>query len=141
MLGKRQSLQKQGTWGRNEAGCNKKIAYVNADVRSRNYTVSDDGVCHRTEVAARIRTLRPRQWEKYVQGNLPENARRDSEASAFIAEHILQEYAKEAKQALEILKERKREIPPDTLYVLERRWQQIKLLIANTLDTTSKTNE
>lgn len=92
-------------------------------------------------MAARIRTLRPRQWEKYVQGNLPENARRDSEASALIAECVLEEYAKEAKQALAILKERKCEIPPDTLYVLERRWEQINLLIANTLDKTSKTNE
>ena len=141
MLEKRQGLRTQGTWGRREAGCNKKIGYVNADVRSRNYTVSDDGVCHRTEVAARIRTLRPRQWEKYVQGNLPENARRDSEASAFIAECVLEEYAKEAKQALEILKENKCEIPTDTLCVLERRWEQIKLLVANTLDETSKTNE
>lgn len=141
MLEKRQALQTQGIWGRRETECYKRIAYATADVRSRNYTVGSEGVCHRTDVAARIRTLRPRQWEKYVQGNLPENAQRDSKASAFIAEHMLQEYMKEARQALEILEERKCEIPSETLYVLERRWEQIKNLIAITLDTRSETSE
>ena len=92
-------------------------------------------------MAARIRTLRPRQWEKYVQGNLPENAQRDSKASSFIAEHMLQEYAKETRQALQILEERKCEIPPETLNVLERRWEQIKTLTANALDATSETKD
>ena len=141
MSEKRQALQTQGTRGRRKGGGKIGIAYVHADDRIRNYTLSDDGLCHRTEVAARIRTLRPRQWEKYVQGNLPENARRDSEASAFIAECVLEDYAKEAKRALEILKGMKCEMPPDTLFLLERRWEQITLLIANTLYKPSKTNK
>ena len=109
----------------------------------RNYTLSSEGVCFRTQVAIRSVTLNTQDWKKFMAGTFDETELSKSQAAAILQKEVLQVYEKEAEEALQHLaKEKvhemstraeKREIPSKILqYATEtllRRWKQILDLI------------
>jgi hypothetical protein len=89
-----------------------------------NYTLTTDGPCYRTLVAARIQTMENRHWWQFVRGK-EFGPRSDQETEDWIIMHITAKYANEALQALERLDMIKDDCSEHVLLTLERRWKQI----------------
>ncbi|KAL9126595.1 MAG: hypothetical protein Q9217_004387 [Psora testacea] len=94
-----------------------------------HYTLSDEGVCHRTQVAVRTQTLDSRKWEEYVAGYIVGDEHDDAEADAFVATRIMRVYYEEAKAASLELDKAGDILPFKQRETLLMRWKQIKLLI------------
>ena len=115
----------------------------------RNYTLSSEGVCFRTQVAIRRVTLKTKDWEKFMVGTFDEIELSKSQAAAVLQRDILQLYEKEAEQALQHLARGKvpeiltraekkdvAKIPWYATEILLRRWKQILDLIHLAMQNT-----
>ena len=104
----------------------------------RYYTLSRDGVCHRTQVAVRTQTLSNRDWKKFVEGKEAEmdEERDESKANAYVCQNILDAYYSEATNALECFEEeefRDYALPKTISTTLTQRWTQIRSMIRDAL--------
>lgn len=97
----------------------------------RNYTLSAEGLCHRTQVAVRTQTLNLRNWKRYVAGLEVTDPDDEAKADAFILSRILKVYQAEAEHALACLEEV--EIEQRQRSILVRRWAQIRELVAQVM--------
>ena len=109
----------------------------------RNYTLTSEGVCFRTQVAIRSVTLNTQDWKKFMAGTLDEPELSKSQAAAVLQRDVLQVYEKEAEEALQYLAKEKvhemltraekrgssSKVPQYATEVLLRRWKQILDLI------------
>lgn len=95
----------------------------------RNYTLSSEGVCHRTQVAVRSQTLKIAVWNKFVAGRDVKDDQDESKADLFIVSRILQVYYETAEKALRDLENTGDLLPSAPRGTLMRRWEQIKELI------------
>ena len=107
----------------------------------RNYTLSSEGVCFRTQVAIRSVTLNTQDWEKFMAGTFDETELSKSQAAAVLQREVLQLYEEEAEQALQHLTHaEKREIaskiPWYATEVLLYRWKQILDMIHLAMQNT-----
>ncbi|MCJ1427429.1 hypothetical protein MMC29_005332 [Sticta canariensis] len=93
-----------------------------------DYTLTRDGVCHRTQVAIRTQTLGIPEWEMFVEGRDGADVGVERRTDAYIATQIIDVYYSEAENALDCL-ETKTELHPGPRKILVKRWSQIKHLI------------
>ena len=105
-----------------------------------NYTLNSDGVCHRTQVAVRIKTLKQSHWEQYVSGQLSETEQAEAKADEFIVTHILRIYYEEAIGTIRDTANPSRAFPPLQRDLLLRRWQQVKVLVQNAFTNSINQN-
>ena len=114
----------------------------------RNYTLTSEGVCFRTQVAIRSVTLNNRDWKKFMAGTLDETELSKSQAAAVLQREVLRVYEKEAEEALQhlakekshemVTRAEKREIaskiPRYATEVLLSRWKQILDMIHRAME-------
>ncbi|KAL9120407.1 MAG: hypothetical protein Q9187_003030 [Circinaria calcarea] len=99
-----------------------------------NYTLSCEGLCHRTQVAVRTMTIGKRDWQLFVEGREEEmEAERDEfKADSWVCYKLLDECKVEAEYSLEMLEDERMKDPDFTEAMqatLIKRWTQIKRLI------------
>ena len=109
-------------------------------IRRSHYTLSVEGVCHRTQVAVRTQTLDTSRWESFVAGHIFENEQDDSKTDWLIAMRILQVYFEEAEGAIVGLQKVEHILPPVQRQTLLKRWGEIKVLIQQAFTNGIKKN-
>ena len=103
---------------------------IDTDSICRNYNLTAEGVCYRTQVAVRAMTLQPRDWKKFLKGHTQrEEARDSSRADAFIAVNVLRTYKGDAMRALEALATIEDRDLESQKEILVKRWTQIRDII------------
>ncbi|CAF9931011.1 MAG: hypothetical protein HETSPECPRED_007771 [Heterodermia speciosa] len=94
-----------------------------------NYTLTSDGVCHRTQVAIRGLILDDKDFRRFVHGQENFDERDEAQANEFIATKVLQVYNWEAEEALQALK-RVDDIGIQVQKgIMMKRWVQIRNMI------------
>lgn len=88
------------------------------------YTLSSDGVCHRTQVAVRTYCMDPQRWNKYVDGIFDEDDVDEKSTNREIEKRIFQPYHKEASLVLEHLV-KSAEVSETIKAKLDQRWRQV----------------
>ena len=88
-----------------------------------------EGVCYRTNVAVRTKTLKHSRWKQYVKGDLKETKQEELSADNFIVSSILRIYYEEAKHTIQGLLSLREQLPLRQRNVLRDRWIQIKKLV------------
>lgn len=98
-------------------------------IRISNYTLTSDGVCHRTQVAIRGLILDDKDFRRFVHGQENFDERDEAQANEFIATKVLQVYNWEAEEALQALK-RVDDIGIQVQKgIMMKRWVQIRNMI------------
>lgn len=103
-----------------------------------NYAVTKDGPCFRTEVVANYKFLSPKDWQKFIDGNLVRNIvlidRSERWATTLMARWVAQ-YKKEADCALEQWgKIGKDDCEEHVKETLRQRWVQIVEICKSAID-------
>ncbi|KAL8895965.1 MAG: hypothetical protein Q9207_007935 [Kuettlingeria erythrocarpa] len=105
---------------------------------SRDYTVTRDGICWRTEVAVRTQTLTNMDWKYFVRGIHIEGVDDKSKAETFVQDRLLGAMCREAERQTEQLND-----PAVPLagprQVLIRRWREIQALVEKAADALQST--
>ncbi|KAL8772042.1 MAG: hypothetical protein Q9209_002708 [Squamulea sp. 1 TL-2023] len=100
-----------------------------------NYSLSSDGVCHRTQVAIRAQFLSVDLWLEFIAGRNSNEVGAEQDAQALITGQVLEPYFQEAENALEWLRNPSgawTELSYGPRKVLIRRWNQIRVLLQQT---------
>lgn len=119
-------LQQAGYLG--SVQCLSSLVMISRLTSSRDYTVSREGVCWRTEVAVRTQTLTNSDWNHFVRGI--ENERVDDKWNAgnFVRDQLLVTFYREVERHIEQL--HNSTVPPQgPRQVLIRRWREIQALL------------
>ena len=95
---------------------------------NRNYSLTSDGVCYRTQVAVRTRTLPQDRWEKFIAGQLFESRREEMQADLLIAREILLKRFKEAQNAVQAVQFEYEKVKSSSLVTLLQLWEQIRVM-------------
>lgn len=105
---------------------------------SRDYTVTRDGICWRTEVAVRTQILTNIGWKRFVRGIHIEGVDDKSKAETFVRDRLLGAMCREAERNTEQLND-----PTVPLVgprqVLIRRWREIQALLEKAADALQST--
>jgi len=105
----------------------------------RDYRLTAEGLCFRTQVAVRTLTLNPKKWTRYVEGRFSSDDAGEQDecgADAFIVENILQAYLWEAKKALKALKGLDSTDLQSQKETLIKRWKQIRSMVQQAIETS-----
>lgn len=95
-----------------------------------NYTLTAEGVCHRTQVATRAITLNDRDWKRYLKGlSVSEEAYDEPRTDAIIEKSIFSVYQEAAQKTLKALDNINNESVKLQKKTLVRRWTQIKVMV------------
>lgn len=101
--------------------------------------LNSEGVCFRTEVAIRKLTMETSDWKKFMAGiNIHDEHAREN-ADVLVQNRILLPYMEEVEEALQHLQKSSNAIPPGPKQTLIKRWTQIKTIIQQCLQETTKT--
>ncbi|KAL8967319.1 MAG: hypothetical protein Q9183_002976 [Haloplaca sp. 2 TL-2023] len=88
-----------------------------------DYTLSQDGICYRTEVAIRAQTLARADWERFIEGIDVERLE-DDDFNALIQSYLLMPFRLKAQNAIRMLRNPGK-VPPGARRSLIMRWKQI----------------
>jgi len=105
----------------------------------RDYRLTTEGLCFRTQVAVRTLTLNAKEWTIFREGQcLNDDASKQDEyeADAFIVENILEVYLWEAEEALKALKGLDSIGMQSQRETLIKRWKQIRSLIQQAIESS-----
>jgi len=105
----------------------------------RDYRLSAEGLCFRTQVAVRTLTLNVKEWTKFREGQClsDDTSRQDEyEADAFIVENILGVYLWEAEEAVKALKGLDSSGVHSQIDTLTKRWKQIRSMVQPAIESS-----
>lgn len=105
----------------------------------RDYRLTAEGLCFRTQVAVRTLTLNAKEWTKFREGQcLSDDASKQDEyeADAFIVENILEVYLWEAVEALKALKGLHSPGLQSQKDTLIGRWKQIRNMVQQAIQSS-----
>ncbi|PYH80763.1 ribosomal N-lysine methyltransferase [Aspergillus uvarum CBS 121591] len=104
-----------------------------------NYQLTAGGVCYRTEIAAAITYMRPKDWQDHVLGYSSQSV--DERRSAEVVRNWIGAYIEEADTAIRYLESvlpgESDQFHPEKVRTLLNRWRQIEQLCFQALDTIS----
>lgn len=118
-------LQRAGYLG--SVQCPNSLVKICRLTSSRDYTVSREGICCRTEVAVRTQTLTNSDWNHFVQGIEIEHADDKRNAGNFVRDRLLVVFCREVDRHIEQL--HNSTVPLGPRQVLIRRWREIQALL------------
>lgn len=110
-----------------------------AETGSRDYRLTAEGLCFRTQVAVRTLTLNAEEWTRFLEGQFPgDNASNhdEHEADAFIVENILEAYLWEAEEALKALNGLDLTDLQSQQETLVTRWKQIRSMVQQAIESS-----
>ncbi|RAH75529.1 uncharacterized protein BO66DRAFT_310466 [Aspergillus aculeatinus CBS 121060] len=104
---------------------------------TRNYQLTAGGVCYRTEIAAAITYMTPKDWQDHVLGYSSQSV--DERRSAKVVQNWIGAYIEEADTAIRylesVLSGKSDQFHPEKVQMLLNRWRQIRRLCFQALDT------
>lgn len=103
----------------------------------RNYQLTAGGVCYRTEIAAAITYMTPKDWQDHVLGYSSQSV--DERRSAKVVRNWIGAYIEEADTAIRyldsVLSGKSDQFHSEKVQMLLNRWRQIRRLCFQALDT------
>ncbi|PYI07124.1 SET domain-containing protein [Aspergillus sclerotiicarbonarius CBS 121057] len=102
-----------------------------------NYQLTAEGVCYRTEIAAGLTYMRPREWQDYVLGYSTQGV--DKKKSEAIIKRWIGVYLKEADTTIDRLETLNPDKPEHQgmVRMLLKRWWQIRILCDTAMEAVS----